>query len=324
MLEENDKLESIDSSFPLGYASKLPSRDGKKRNHWAARNIDEYVRYPKVKPLSFLKLARLAEKAKEGDESARDQIWLSNVRLTLSVVNEFAIPDHLLPDACQAGVLGLVRAIERYDPQQLHEFTTYAYHWVRSRVRRLLSEEKLGFRIPSYLYHDYIGFRRSISRLRQRSEWFDWRESWLEESPKQYARLILLHNVVSARREYLWSPQLRELRCDDDPPDLLCARLEIDIKIREAVRRLDGRLRDIIIRRHGLFGREQETLEEIAFTLGVTRERVRQLQVVAERKLRRRLTKYVESSGENGHVADVGESTSNGESSETCEEESRD
>ena len=133
-LAENESTPSIVADSPTKPLA-VNDRFGR-YNHWRKRNPDEFVSYPKLNPLPYLKESRLIQLAQQGDIKARNEVWMHYARLVLSVVNRFSIPDRLLADAIQEGSLGIKRAIEKFEIERFHSFSTYAWRWIYQYIQR--------------------------------------------------------------------------------------------------------------------------------------------------------------------------------------------
>jgi len=291
------RLDNVEAAFPL---SETPTADmvwiqrrlrsaqqrRRHRNHWAQFDPDDFVILPRTEPLGYLEEARLFERAQSGDADAFNRLWLQYVRLALSVVNQFPIPEDILADALQEAVIGLRRAIEKFEVKQYVTFPTYAWYWMKQRVRRFLTKERFGLPLPAYLYHDYHRFRIGLHRCRSAADWFDWRDDWLTREPRLYGKLLRLHPLATARPD----PAILKVLDPDGAPDGAAKQAERVLVVQEALNWLDERDRFIITRRYGLDGEEPEILAEIAAQIGLTRERVRQLQQAAEERLAHLIT----------------------------------
>ena len=258
----------------------------RKRNYWADPALHESVSCPRVKALGYLTEARLIERAQQGDVAARNAVWCSHLRLAMTAINEFHIPRPLVPDAFQEAAIGLEQAIMRYEVRRFLSFSTYAWYWIVQRVRRLLTSQRSPIRIPDYLHRSFSHYCNERRACRSPGEWFDWFDSWSSREPDVFLSFVRIFHFTH------------------DPPteaDLLAHTahevghlpLDADEKrlIRGAVHALSERERNILERRFGLAGHGEVTLEVIAQDLGLTRERVRQIQEEACQRLQTRLAR---------------------------------
>ena len=253
----------------------------RKRNYWADPALHEAISCPRLKPLGYLTEARLIERAQQGDVAARNTVWCSHLRLAMTAVNEFHIPQPLVPDAFQEAAIGLEQAIMRYEVRRFLSFSTYAWYWIAQRVRRLLASQRSPIRIPDYLHRSFSRFCHERRACRSPGEWFDWFDSWSSPEPDVFLSLVRIYHLTHEPSDEvdLLAHAARDDRHQPLDPD------EKQL-IRAALRALSKRERSILERRFGLDGQVEITLESIAQELGLTRERVRQIQKEAMQRLR--------------------------------------
>lgn len=255
------------------------------RNHWKRLSPDEFVAYPKYEPLSYYQESTLIRRAQQGDLAARNEVWERNARLVLSVANQFSIPLDLMPDAIQEGMLGILRAIEKFDVDRCNTFSTHAWIWIRQRIHRFLSTHRHAIPVPAHLWSDYSRFRRDLTRCPGPREWTHCLELWNRREPRRIHTLLRIHRLISAMR--LAEVKLPiPIHC---PADSVAQEIDHEYVRREVRSRLNDRDYRVISLRYGLDGTSGATLEEIGTQMGVTRERVRQIQTRAEKRLARQL-----------------------------------
>lgn len=254
-------------------------------NYWARRNPDDFVTYPRPARLSVEEAENLLRSARGGDIAARDRVWLQFLRLTLSVVNRLDIPDRLLDDAIQEGSLAIPRAIQQAQFVDGRAFSTYVWKAIHSAVLRFLAQQGVFFRTPEHLYLRHLRFRsqlnRSVSARDARGVW----DSWRERNPKLFHLILRPYLAAECRSLEELGPTEQPVADDtfyDDSPPLKAL-------VRRVLRTLDPRERDVVSRVHGLLGRRIATVSEVARSLGLTGERVRQILKVARRRIRKRL-----------------------------------
>lgn len=257
----------------------------KRRNYWARLNAADFVSYPKYKPLSYLAEMRLIRLAQQGDLAARNQVWVRNVRLAFSVVNQYSVPTHLLADAIQEGLVGLHRAIEKFDITRYFAFSTYAWYWISQRVRRFLKFNRYSVPIPAHLHSDYHTFRQQISNCNGPREREEMLERWKENQPSSPEMLMRLHALATPIPLH----QLPRTEYPATTLDLASLHDNLSGAVQQVLSVLNERQQQVIIWRYGLMGHAPMTLEEIGAVMGITRERVRQIQAAAERNAYNRL-----------------------------------
>lgn len=241
---------------------------------------------------------QLATAIARGDERARDRMVRANLRLVVNIARGYAGKGLGLQDLIEEGNLGLLRAVEGFDPRIGTRFSTYASYWIKQSIKRSLINNGKTIRIPAYMVELLSKWRRASARLNE--------ELGRTPTQEETARLlglprkklpiirkaIHIHNSVpqSDQAESGWS--LGDMLTDErlKAPDE--ALLDHDI-LRHAMGllgSLDAREAMVLKLRFGLDGFEPHTLKEIGVELGLTRERVRQIEVEALRRLADGLT----------------------------------
>jgi RNA polymerase nonessential primary-like sigma factor len=248
------------------------------------------------------KFARLAQ---GGDESARHRMIESNLRLVVKISRRYINRGLPLLDLIEEGNLGLIHAVEKFDPERGFRFSTYATWWIRQTIERAIMNQSGSVRLPIHIIKDINTCLRAARVLRQEKD----RDptaaeiaSYLEREVADVERLLALHERVT----------LSSNGSDEDgggPVDRLCARRDAEPSrcaqkddvmtiVDHWVCELNDKQRAVVERRFGLHGYRRETLEKIGEEIGVTRERVRQIQLDALKNLREMMERHG-LSGEN-------------------------
>ena len=235
----------------------------------------------------------LARRKDEGDEAAKQKLIESNLRLVMSITRNYTKAGVPLLDLIQEGNLGLIRAVEKFDYTMGFKLSTYATWWIRQAVTRALAEQGRTIRLPVHVAEQVRRVMRSRRILAQKLN----REPLLPEIAKESGfplervktLLELVEDPVSLETpvgdgESLYGDLIEDTKTDR--PDTVTAEHLRSAELGQALLRLTPRMRHVVSRRFGLDGEPPQTLEEVGSDLGITRERVRQLESRALRELR--------------------------------------
>ena len=249
--------------------------------------------------LSRQEEARLAARIREGDEAAWEELVRCNLRLVVSVARGYAGRGLEFSDLVQEGNIGLMRAARGFDAAFGTKFSTYATWWIKQSISRAISNKASLIRLPVHAADE----ERAVSGARSQLHSATGREPTVEElaqfvgrSPREVSGALSARKTVVSYDVPVGAEEdgstLSELLADEEGADTEAVYMEDALKgvVHELLDALPERERYIIERRYGLDGGKGATLEEIGRELGVTRERARQIQGVALRKLRARAT----------------------------------
>jgi RNA polymerase primary sigma factor len=241
----------------------------------------------------------LAAKIKKGNRAARAEMIRSNLRLVVKIARDYANLGLPLMDLISEGNIGLVKAVERFDPAKGGKLSTYGSWWIKQSIKRALANQGKTIRLPVHLVDKIAKIRRVGAGLsdelgREASD-----EEIAEEVGMNPAKVRQLKQAA-IRPASLDAPvgdedstEFGEMVGDEhavDPFENLSDK-NIQVEVSELLTGLDDRERRIITARFGLDGSDPVTLEEVGDLFGVTRERIRQLQNIALSKLRKALEK---------------------------------
>jgi RNA polymerase primary sigma factor len=260
------------------------------------RYLQEIGRFPLLTPEQEIELAR---KIKKGDAVARERMIKGNLRLVVTIAHEYANLGVPLLDLISEGNIGLTKAVERFNPDRGAKLSTYAMWWIKQRIKGALASHSKLIRLPVHLVDKLARFRRVSLQISDKLGREPTDEELGEEigiAPEKVTRLKILGIRPASLDAPMSDDDLNEIGAvvaDDEAPtpfESLCEKNLFD-QIDDLLEVLDQREMKIISQRFGLAGGRPKSLEEVGKNIGVTRERIRQLQNIALVKLRRALQK---------------------------------
>ena len=252
-----------------------------------------------VKLLTPQEEIELAARIKKGDKKAREQMIKANLRLVVKIARDYEGIGLPLLDLISEGNIGLMKAVERFDPSKGGKLSTYGSWWIKQSIKRALANQSKTIRLPVHLVDKISKMRRTAMRLQEELG----REPTDEELGGELgisASRVSQMRMAAIRPASLDAPigdedsnNFAEV-VQDEAADTPYEQLEektVTRMLQEMVKTLDPREATILRARFGLDGGPEKTLEEVGEKFGVTRERVRQIQNIALKKMRKMIEK---------------------------------
>jgi RNA polymerase primary sigma factor len=258
----------------------------------------------RVKLLTPKEEIELAARLKQGDRRARDQMISANLRLVVKIARAYQGIGVPLQDLISEGNIGLVKAIERFDPSKGGKLSTYSAPWIKHAIRQVLANESKATRLPMHVVDRLGTMRRAWARLLQESGHEPSDEELAVELGISVSRIGETRMAVAPAISFDTptdgddSRTYGEMMADEkaEMPDRMLQDKLLKAMVSEMIGKLPRQQQRILNTRFGLSGEQPKTLEKIGNELGLTDERVRQLQNAALVKLRRRLKTMMKNS----------------------------
>jgi RNA polymerase primary sigma factor len=235
----------------------------------------------------------LARRKDLGDEAAKRRLIECNLRLVMSITRNYTKAGVPLLDLIQEGNMGLIRAVEKFDYKMGYKLSTYATWWIRQAVTRALADQGRTIRLPVHVAEQVRRVQRSRRQLAQKLNRDPTNEEIAKDSGFTAVRVGELFDLVEdpvsletpvGDGESMVADLIEDVKAES--PDAATSDQALSAELAVAIDRLNPRMKHVVLRRFGLDGGQPQTLEEVGNDLGITRERVRQLETRALRELR--------------------------------------
>ena len=297
-----DELENIDMA-EQAKNEFTEENDDNQADTWlnqeeVAKNLDATQLYLSEIGYSPLLTAEeevhFARRALKGCEASRKRMIVSNLRLVVKIARRYNNRGLALLDLIEEGNLGLIRAVEKFDPERGFRFSTYATWWIRQTIERAIMNQTRTIRLPIHVVKELNVYLRAARELAQQLDHEPTAEDiavYLDKPIDEVSKMLRLNERISSVDTPIGGENdkaLLDILADDNEtsPEEQLQDNNIKNSIVGWLQELSATQREVLARRFGLMGYEPSTLEDVGAEIGLTRERVRQIQVEGLRRLR--------------------------------------
>jgi RNA polymerase nonessential primary-like sigma factor len=288
-----DAASGQDTSGNAADVKRIPVKRHPTDSHDPTRlYLNEIGASPLLTAEEEVKFSRLAQ---SGDEAARKRMIESNLRLVVKIARRYTNRGLAFLDLIEEGNLGLIRAVEKFDPERGFRFSTYATWWIRQTIERAIMNQTRTVRLPIHVVKEinsYLRAARSLAHELDHEPTAEEIADLLHKPIRDVEKMLGLNERTASTDSTILNDPSRTLIdtiADEqtmDPSESL-AEEDMHLNVEECLAQLSDKQREVVERRFGLHGYSVSTLEQVGKEIGVTRERVRQIQMDALNKLKK-------------------------------------
>ena len=301
-----DSFDTLDDGIEVAdEVTETPTKRSKRSKHTPDRSFSEldatldatqlYLNEIGFSPLlSAEEEVFYSRKARRGCDASRKRMIESNLRLVVKISRRYVNRGLALLDLIEEGNLGLIRAVEKFDPERGFRFSTYATWWIRQTIERAIMNQTRTIRLPIHVVKELNVYLRAARELTQKLDHEPTAEeiaTLLDKPVEDVERMLGLNERVASVDMPIGNSSDRTVvdtiaDVNESDPAALMQDDDMNSNLDHWLDELSEKQREVLARRFGLRGHEVSTLEEVGQAIGLTRERVRQIQVEALRRLR--------------------------------------